>query len=98
MSRLPKPAVSRLDPECLRLLKSPIGSFSPQCVEMPPVLLRDEQLFDNKKPTITDGLNYLFSMRSRRADSNRWPADYESAALPAELRRQKNAHPTRGEQ
>ena len=31
--------------------------------------------------------------RSRRADLNRWPADYESAALPAELRRQKNAHP-----
>ena len=26
---------------------------------------------------------------SRRADLNRWPADYESAALPAELRRQK---------
>ena len=25
---------------------------------------------------------------SRRADLNRWPADYESAALPAELRRQ----------
>ena len=24
---------------------------------------------------------------SRRADSNRWPADYESAALPTELRR-----------
>ena len=24
---------------------------------------------------------------------NRWPADYESAALPTELRRQKNAHP-----
>ena len=31
--------------------------------------------------------------KSRRADLNRWPADYESAALPAELRRQKNAHP-----
>src|SRR5678816_26465 len=30
---------------------------------------------------------------SRRADLNRWPADYESAALPTELRRQKNAHP-----
>jgi hypothetical protein len=26
---------------------------------------------------------------------NRWPADYESAALPTELRRQKNAHPRR---
>ena len=33
-----------------------------------------------------------FILKSRRADLNRWPADYESAALPAELRRQKNAH------
>ena len=38
-------------------------------------------------------LREVTERKSRRADLNRWPADYESAALPAELRRQKNAHP-----
>ena len=32
-------------------------------------------------------LQYSLASWSRRADLNRWPADYESAALPTELRR-----------
>src|SRR2546426_6502713 len=42
-------------------------------------------------PVNSDSIDY----KSRRADLNRGPADYESAALPTELRRQKNAHPGR---